>query len=109
MPRAQNAHAIVNAGFLVKLNDSVVETISIVYGNINPKFIHATETETFLVGKKLFDNSTLLGAYKTLEKEINPDHILPDPAPEFRRKLAIALFYKVLIILCCVYKQFLLL
>lgn len=96
MPRAQNAHAIVNAGFLVKLKDGVVEKVSIVYGNINSKFIHATETEKFLVGKKLFDNNTLQGAYKLLEKEITPDHILPDPAPEFRRQLAIALFYKVL-------------
>lgn len=96
MPRAQNAHAIVNAGFLYKLKDGVVENASIVYGNINEKFIHATGTENYLKGKKLFDNATLQGAYGELSKELLTDDVPPDPTPAFRKQLAIALFYKVL-------------
>jgi xanthine dehydrogenase/oxidase len=43
MPRAQNAHAYVNAGFLFKIsmNDGgkVLAKPSIVYGGINPLFV----------------------------------------------------------------------
>lgn len=95
MPRAQNAHAIVNAGFLYKLKAGVVEQSTLVYGNINEKFNHATLTEKYLVGKKLFDNGTLQGAYDILAKELQTDDVPPDPSPAFRRQLAIALFYKV--------------
>lgn len=96
MPRAQNAHAMVNAGFLVKLDEnSVVTQARIVYGAINPSFVHAERAEAYLTGKKLFDNETLQGTFKELDAEIQPDHVLPDPDPKFRKQLAIALFYKV--------------
>lgn len=96
MPRAQNAHAHVNAGFLLKLNQAnVVDSARIVYGCINPSFTHATETEKYLKGKDLFDNATLQGAFESLDKELQPDHVLPDPSPGFRKQLAISLFYKV--------------
>lgn len=43
MPRAQNAHAYVNAGFLCKVNKSekfkVLERPTIVFGGINPSFV----------------------------------------------------------------------
>jgi len=43
MPRAQNAHAYVNAGFLFKLNvnngGKVLAKPTIVYGGINPQFV----------------------------------------------------------------------
>lgn len=95
MPRAQNAHAIVNAAFLLKLANNKVEKATITYGCINPKFIHATNTENLLIGKDLFDNTTLQSALESLNKELIPDYVLPDPKPEFRKKLAISLFYKV--------------
>lgn len=102
MPRAQNAHALVNAGFLLKLDpNNNVESARIIYGSINPSFVHASNAEKYLVGKQLFDNNTLQGLFQELEKEINPDHILPDPDPVFRRKLAIALCYKVSNIYFC--------
>ncbi|XP_044766834.1 xanthine dehydrogenase/oxidase-like [Coccinella septempunctata] len=95
MPRAQNAHALVNAGFLFKLDsNNKVESATIVIGNINPEFIHATKTEAFLTGKELFNNETLQGAFKTLEEELKPDFVLPEPEPEFRKQLSIALFFK---------------
>lgn len=96
MPRAQNAHALVNAGFLLELDtDGVVKSSRIVYGNINPKFIRAKNTEQLLDGKKIFDNSTLLKVFQSLDSEIKPDFTLGEPKPEFRKKLAISLFYKV--------------
>jgi hypothetical protein len=43
MPRAQNAHAYVNAGFLFKMKVSdggkVLGKPTIVYGGINPQFV----------------------------------------------------------------------
>ncbi|KAJ8925555.1 hypothetical protein NQ315_009395 [Exocentrus adspersus] len=94
MNRAQNTHALVNAGFLVQLNYQTVVSARIVYGNINPTFIHASNLETFLRGRILFDNSVLSRAFQVLDIEINPDYVLPEPTPEFRKLLAISLFYK---------------
>jgi hypothetical protein len=46
MPRAQNAHAYVNAGFLFKMsmndNGKVLAKPTIVYGGINPEFVSIT-------------------------------------------------------------------
>jgi len=43
MPRAQNAHAYVNAGFLFRLNvnngGKVLAKPTILYGGINPQFV----------------------------------------------------------------------
>ena len=96
MPRAQNAHAQVNAGFLLKLDEqNHVMSANMIYGCINPSFVHAESTEKYFIGKNIFDNSTLQGAFKTLDEELKPDYIPPDPKPDFRKKLAISLFYKV--------------
>ncbi|XP_044766830.1 indole-3-acetaldehyde oxidase-like [Coccinella septempunctata] len=95
MPRAQNAHAMVNAGFLFELDSTdTVKSSRIVFGNINPSFIHAENTERYLTGKKIFDNNTLQGAFKTLSEELKPEDNPPEPEPEFRKNLAIALLYK---------------
>ncbi|XP_050301532.1 xanthine dehydrogenase/oxidase-like [Anthonomus grandis grandis] len=95
MPRAQNAHAIVNAGFLIKLSkENVVKSASIVYGGINAEFAHASATETLLNGLNLFDNQTLQKAFQSLDQEVKPDQDPLEPSPECRKKLAINLFYK---------------
>lgn len=54
MPRAQNAHAYVNAGFLIELDQGQVQTARICFGGITAEFVHATATEEFLIGKELF-------------------------------------------------------
>lgn len=96
MPRSQNALAIVNAAFSVKLGiDGCIDSISIVYGNIAPDFIHATETEAYLKGKKLSSNQTVQRAIELLNNEIVPVNSPPEPSPWARKKLAIGLFYKV--------------
>nr|CAI5857536.1 unnamed protein product [Callosobruchus analis] len=101
MPRAQNAHADVNAGFLFKLtSDYVVESATIVYGGISARFIHASKTEELLKGKTLFDNNTLAQAYQLLDTEIQPTWELPEATPTYRKSLAIALFYKFILKKC---------
>ncbi|CAG2060644.1 unnamed protein product [Timema podura] len=98
MPRAKNVHAIVNAGFLFNLssdgNGTVVERPNIVYGGINPSFVHATATESYLNGKCLFAQETLDGLMESLEQEIQPDHVLPDMTPKYRKELTKSLIYK---------------
>lgn len=41
MPRAQNAHALVNAGFLFKIdkNGFVLDKPNVIYGGIRPDFV----------------------------------------------------------------------
>ncbi|EFA11446.2 uncharacterized protein LOC656938 [Tribolium castaneum] len=95
MPRAQNAHALVNAGFLLELNaQNIVQSARIVFGSINPTFVRATNTEKFLTGKKLFHDEILQSAFEILDKELVPDAVPGEPEPRFRKQLAIALFYK---------------
>lgn len=96
MPRAQNAHAHVNAGFLFKLDGGgkVLEKPNIIFGGINADFLHAKNTENLLVGKSILDKQVLKAALATLHDELQPDHVLPDYSPEFRKTLAEGLFYK---------------
>ncbi|CAL1679573.1 unnamed protein product [Lasius platythorax] len=96
MPRAQNAHAHINAGFLFKLggDGKVLEKPNIIFGGINEHFLHAKNTEELLVDKSIFDKNVLKTALDTLHNELQPDHVLPDYTPEFRKTLAEGLFYK---------------
>jgi len=94
MPRAQNAHAYVNAAFLLEMDSTKVISAKICYGGINPTFIHAEKTETFLIGENLFENKSLHNALTILNDEIKPDWILPDASSEYRKNLALSLFYK---------------
>ncbi|CAH0592539.1 unnamed protein product [Chrysodeixis includens] len=100
--REQNSQAEVNSAFLLKFNPHthLVDEASIVYGNINPSFTHAYNTEKFLMGRNIFNNDTLQSALRILEKEINPDERPPYPPPCVRRKVALGLFYKAIIKLC---------
>ncbi|XP_072948794.1 xanthine dehydrogenase-like [Epargyreus clarus] len=101
MPRAQNAHAMVNAGFLYKLSpDNKVQDCRIVYGGLSPTFSRATKTEKFLKNRKLFVNETLSEAIKVLSNEMVVTEDPPNPSVAYRRQLAIALFYKCLLYLC---------
>lgn len=99
MPRAQNAHALVNAAFLFEFEQSdakkTVKSCRICYGGINPKFIHADATEKLLIGvNDLYSNEFLLKAIKSLQNELIPDSILTDAPAEYRKNLALALFYR---------------
>lgn len=42
----------------------------------------------------MYENTTIQRALESLKTEINPDWVLPDASPEFRKLLALGLFYK---------------
>lgn len=96
MLRAQNVIAYVNAGFLFEFDTKKsVKSCRIVYGGINPKFIHAEQTEGVLTGvRNLYSNETLAKCIKSLQSELNPDNKLIDPSPAYRRDVAIGLLYR---------------
>lgn len=99
MPRAQNAHAMLNAAFLFEFtmngNRKSVKSCRICYGGIHPQFIHAEKTEHLLTGvDNLYTNEHLQNAIVSLKDELRPDWVLPDPSPEYRKNLAIALLYR---------------
>ncbi|XP_043258855.1 indole-3-acetaldehyde oxidase-like [Colletes gigas] len=96
MPRAQNAHAHVNAGFLFKLDGAgkVLTKPNIIIGGINTDFLHASNTEAFLVDKNILNKDVVKQAIQTLDSELHPNYVLPDYSPEFRKTLAEGLFFK---------------
>ncbi|KAK9496480.1 hypothetical protein O3M35_013242 [Rhynocoris fuscipes] len=101
MPRSQNVHALVNAGFLFRFNANnnymVEEKPSIVFGGINKDFVHAKQTENFLIGRPLLAANTIRKATSILLSEINPDFDPTDASPAYKRLLAIGLFYRYLL------------
>ncbi|XP_013162269.1 PREDICTED: indole-3-acetaldehyde oxidase-like [Papilio xuthus] len=100
-PRAQNAHAIVNAGFLYDITSTgKVSTARITYGGLSPAFTRATNTEMSLIGKTLFDNATLQLAIQALVKELVVTENPPEPSVAYRKHVAISLFYKGLLSFC---------
>lgn len=98
MPRNQNSLALVHSAYLLKIgNKNEIECASIVYGNINPNSYeyHARKTEKYLIGKNIFNDKNLQEAIKVLSSELLPVEILGEPSIQFRKKLALGLFYKV--------------
>ena len=103
MPRSQNAHAYVNAGFRfdLDLKTKVVKSIPcILFGGISPEFSHASKTEKFLVGKSLLNENVLNSAFDILNSEINPNDDPVLATPDYRKSLAMALFYKFVLEIC---------
>ncbi|XP_067838884.1 xanthine dehydrogenase-like [Heptranchias perlo] len=99
MPRMQNAHTYVSAGFRAGIRTwgkkQFIESISMVYTGISNNFNHAVATEKYLQGKDITSNVTLQGALTTLDKEIIPDDNDPLLASaKYRKTLAFGLFYK---------------
>ncbi|XP_036322912.1 indole-3-acetaldehyde oxidase-like [Rhagoletis pomonella] len=99
-PRAQNAHAYVNGAFLLDMDVAswgIVNSACICFGGINPDFVHATATETLLPGQNLFDKEIVANIFATLNSELLPNDVLPEPSPAYRKALACGLFYKTLL------------
>lgn len=98
--RAQNAHAYVNAAFLLRIQDGLVAGARICFGGINPKFVHACATEALLVSRNLCSSTDLEQIMNGLSNELQPDWVLPDASPEYRKYLALALFYRFILNVC---------
>lgn len=96
MSRAQNAQSYVNAAFMVQFNDNkdAVKLAKFCFGGINDDFVHAEKLEKFVNGKDIYNNDVFKEAVEVLSKEIKPDSVLPSATPEYRKHLAISLFYK---------------
>lgn len=96
MSRAQNALSYVNAAFNIQFNEhrTAVESAKICFGGISDDFVHAEQLENFLVGKDIHSNDIFKKACAVLAKELKPDAVLPNATPEYRKHLAISLFYK---------------
>ncbi|XP_047533997.1 xanthine dehydrogenase/oxidase-like isoform X1 [Vanessa atalanta] len=99
--KSRNAHAIVNAAFLYKLNedDNKVLKSRIVFGGLSSNFSRATKTENFIIGKMLFNNNILQQTIKILSDELVVTDLPPEPSVQYRKQLAIGLFYKGLLFL----------
>ena len=99
MPRSTNAHAYVNAGFLalvdVDNNYKIEGKPTVVFGGINSTFIHARETEEFLMGRNMNDHEVFIEALTILATELEPDFDPVLASPVYRKQLAMGLFYKV--------------
>ncbi|CAH3170659.1 unnamed protein product [Porites lobata] len=96
MPRAQNAHAYVNAGFIAQVDSSTmtVKLASLVLGGIGQYPYHAKNTETLLKNKVVTDQTTLKDALNSLAKEISPNSSPLGPSVKYRKSVALSLFYK---------------
>jgi xanthine dehydrogenase/oxidase len=90
----------VNAGFRFNLNPQtfvVTQVPSIVFGGLDPFFIHAVRTEAFLLGKALNDENVIKQAFQVLYNEIVPNKDPVFSSADYQRSLAVSLFYKFLL------------
>lgn len=104
MPRSSNAHAYVNAGFLALIdagdNFRIIAKPRIIFGGINPGFVHAKATEEFLIGRNMNNHDMFMEALSILGEELTPDDEPVLASSLYRKQLAMGLFYKVIIAQC---------
>ncbi|KAK3874524.1 hypothetical protein Pcinc_020543 [Petrolisthes cinctipes] len=100
-PRAVNAHAYVNAVFRLEVDPNDTFTITsrptILYGGINPQFVHASKTEDFLTGRSLSEPDLVVRACEVLKTEVFPDSQPEDASPQYRASLTQSLLFKAII------------
>ena len=110
MPRSSNAHAYVNAGFLAEVDQDnnflIIGKPTLVFGGISSTFIHAVNTETFLMNKNMNDQEMFQQSLQILSNELEPDNNPALASQDYRKKLALSLFYKVLFSYFIVYLYF---
>ncbi|KAI8427486.1 hypothetical protein MSG28_002019 [Choristoneura fumiferana] len=97
MPRAQSAHAQVNAAFLYEFEQDkeTVRSVRIVIGGISADFVHAWKTERYIAGKMVFKDEVLHGALNELKEDLSvAEQIAGEMKPEFKIKCALGLLYK---------------
>ncbi|KAL5509791.1 hypothetical protein EMCRGX_G005217 [Ephydatia muelleri] len=96
MPRNQNAHAYVNAAFSMQVdpNSTVQGTPVLVFGGIQAHAVLAVNTANVLQQQSLLDPNTLKNALAALEQDIVPDTPPVAASVEYRKSLALSLFYK---------------
>ncbi|XP_076115153.1 xanthine dehydrogenase-like isoform X1 [Mytilus galloprovincialis] len=97
--RAENSHSFVNAGIRMKIDKSnkfvVKEKPCIVFSGIAKDFVHAVQTENYLLGKELSDVKVIQGAMTTLATELIPDADIDpvEPSVGYRKNVAMGFLY----------------
>ncbi|XP_028411480.1 xanthine dehydrogenase-like [Dendronephthya gigantea] len=96
MPRHQNAHAYANAGFKVTMDSTyIIKGIpSLMFGGVKLSPFRASGTQQYLSGKNILDSETLKGCMNALDKEMIPESTPLTASAEYRKSLALSLFYK---------------
>ncbi|XP_061392391.1 uncharacterized protein LOC133327874 [Musca vetustissima] len=100
MPRAQNAHAYVNAAFLLELEPNRTNKIvnsRICFGGISPNFVHASTIEGILRGQCFYDKTVVQQIFSEMPTTIQPNEVLTEASPKYRRKLASGILLKFLL------------
>lgn len=82
------------AGFLIETLADTIKSIRICYSGIEAAFIHATATEEYLNGKPLQSTDVLVKALSILANELSPDENASHTSKDYRKALALALFFK---------------
>lgn len=82
------------AGFLIEIKDDVINSARICFGGIDPTFVHASATEEYLIDKNVYSNEVLVEALNILSNELTPDENPSNASMEYRKELAVALFFK---------------
>lgn len=89
-----------NAAISLRIQNGIVSDARICFGGINPKFVHAKATESLILTRDLFNPSVLVSTMNCLANELQADWVLPDASPEYRKNLALALFYRYVLSMC---------
>jgi len=100
-PRSAFAHAHVNAAFLADIDNKsgskIISKPAFVFGGVSATFIHATKSESYIVGKDLKDPKVIKELFDILDKETNADNEIENASKEFRSGLVQSLMYKFLL------------
>jgi len=73
-------HAYVNAGFLIEwqnIQHHIVASARLCFGNIRPSFVHAQNAELALVGRDLYDSTTVAQVFGELLTNLQPVEMPP--------------------------------
>ena len=100
-PRSAFAHAHVNAAFLAEMDKKsgtkIISKPSFVFGGVSASFIHATNSESYIVDKDLKDPEVIKELFDILDKETKVDNEIENASKEFRSGLVQSLMYKFLL------------
>eukprot|EP01117_Protostelium_nocturnum_P009312 TRINITY_DN3335_c0_g1_i3.p1 TRINITY_DN3335_c0_g1~~TRINITY_DN3335_c0_g1_i3.p1 ORF type:complete len:1378 (-),score=549.37 TRINITY_DN3335_c0_g1_i3:123-4256(-) len=92
--RHENSHALVNAAFRIRIDDSgVIQYIRIVYGGVLDKAARAIQAENWLKGKNITTFSNFQSALKIIQSELKPVPTV-NGMESYRSSLVLSFFYK---------------
>lgn len=97
MQRSQNSHAYVTGGFnftISKDNALLKNKPRIFFSGVSDPFVEAVLTEAYLDSKSVKDNQVLQESLKILDSELLPNENPLLASGQYRKNLALGLYYK---------------